>query len=60
MASNNYMCRRIIVAIIRLCSFKGKFNAIASSIWFDVEIASALTLSVMQYITKWVCGGPCI
>jgi len=36
MASDKYMFRRIMVAIIRLCSYKGKLNTIASSIRFDV------------------------
>ena len=49
MASDNYMFRRIVVAIIRLCSNKGKLNTVASSIWFDVEISNSLTLSIMQY-----------
>ena len=49
MASDNYMFRRIMVAIISLCSYKGKLNTIASSKWFDVEISNTLTLSIMQY-----------
>jgi len=49
MASDNYMFRRIMVAIIRLCCYKGKLNTIASSVWFDVEISNTLTLSIMQY-----------
>ena len=49
MASDNYMFRRIMVAIIRLCSYKGKLNTIAGSIWFDVEISNTLTLSILQY-----------
>ena len=28
MASDNYMFRRIMVAIVRLCSYKGKLNTI--------------------------------
>ena len=48
MASDNYMFWRIMVAIIRLCSYKGKLNTIASSIWFDVEILNTLTLSIMH------------
>ena len=48
-ASDNYMFRRIMVAIIRLCSYKGELNAIASSKWLDVEISSTLTLSIMHY-----------
>ena len=43
------MFRRIMVAIIRLCSYKGKLNTIASSKWFDVEISNTLTLSIMQF-----------
>jgi len=43
------MFRRIMVAIIRLCSYKGKLNTIASNLWFDVEISNTLTLSVMKY-----------
>ena len=49
MASDNYMFRRIMVAVIRLCSYKGKLNTIASSNWFDVEISNTLTLSIVQY-----------
>jgi len=49
MASDNYMFRRIMVAIIRLCSYKGKLNTIASTKWFDAEISNNLTLSIMQY-----------
>jgi len=49
MASDNYMFRRIMVAIIMLCSYKGKLNTTASSKWFDVEISNNLTLSIMQY-----------
>ena len=37
MASDNYMFRRIMVAIIRLCSFKGKLNTIASSYFAHQE-----------------------
>ena len=48
-ASDNYMFRRIMVAIIRLCSYKGKLNTIASGKWLDVEISSTLTLSIMHY-----------
>ena len=33
MASDNYMFRRIMVVIIRLCSYKGELNTIASSKW---------------------------
>ena len=48
MASDNYMFWRIMVAIIRLYSYKGKLNTEASSIWFDVEISNTLTLSIMK------------
>ena len=49
MASDNYMFRRTMVDIIRLCSYRGKLNTIGSSIWFGVEISNTLTLSIMQY-----------
>jgi hypothetical protein len=49
MASDNYMFWHIMLAIIRLCSYKGKLNTIASSIWFDVKFSNTLTLSIMQY-----------
>jgi len=49
MASDNYMFRRIMVIIIRLCSYKDKLNTIASGKWFDVEVSNTLTLSFMQY-----------
>jgi len=48
-ASDNYISRRIMVAIIRLCSYKGELNIIASSKWLDVEISSTSTLSIMSY-----------
>ena len=48
-ASDSYMFRRIMVAIIRLCSYKGQLNTTASSKWLDVEISSTLTLSIMHY-----------
>ena len=43
-----------MVAIIRLCSYKGKLNTIGSSNWFDVEISNTLTLSI--YIITISCG----
>ena len=49
LASDNYMFQRIMVAIIRLCSYKGELNTIASSKWLDVEVSSTLTLSIMHY-----------
>jgi len=60
MASNNYMFWRIMVAIIRLCSYKGKLNTIARSIWFGVEISNTLTLSIMQYCYLGICQEVCV
>ena len=48
MASDNYMFQHIMVAIIRLCSYKGKLNTVAVSKWCNVEISNPLTSSIMQ------------
>ena len=47
--ASDYMFRRIMVAIIRLCSYEGKLNTVASSIWFDVDVSKTLTLPITQY-----------
>ena len=53
MASDNYMFRRIMVAIIRLCSHKGKLNTVASNIWFDSEIIPTRCNNCV-YSSQWL------
>jgi len=56
MASDNYMFQHIMVAIIRLCSYKGKLNTIASSIWFDVDLQFHKGIFLPQPFTFAVQG----
>ena len=44
------MFRRIMVAIIRLCSYKGELNAIASSKWLDVEHLNIINYALLLLI----------
>jgi len=46
------MFRRIMMAIIRLCSYKGELNKIASSKWLDVEIIVINWVNVRKYLVS--------